>query len=261
MFRIGCWADVSRIEELMKAGFDYIELNLAQVTLMSESEFEGCRRRVEQSGLKAEAFNCMLAGKDLIVGPNRNLACMEQRLAQAFRRARLLGGKILVLGSGAARRIPAGYAVEQGREEFTAFLQLVNLLAGEYGVKIAVEPLNRRETNLITSVSEAYGLVQKACLTHVHLLADLYHMALEQENFSVLETVGGALVHTHIANPDGRYYPSRKDRYDYRPFFRALQKNGYRGRVSLEGICREPENWLAETAESLLCLKEIIKEG
>ena len=186
---------------------------------------------------------------------------MEQRLAQAFRRARLLGGKILVLGSGAARRIPAGYAVEQGREEFTAFLQLVNLLAGEYGVEIAVEPLNRRETNLITSVSEAYGLVQKACLTHVHVLADLYHMALEQENFSVLETVGGALVHTHIANPDGRYYPSRKDRYDYRPFFRALQKNGYRGRVSLEGICREPENWLDETAESLLCLKEIIKEG
>ena len=53
MFRIGCCADVSRIEELMKAGFDYIELNLAQVTLMSESEFEGCRRRVEQSGLKA----------------------------------------------------------------------------------------------------------------------------------------------------------------------------------------------------------------
>lgn len=80
MFRIGCCADVSRIEELMKAGFDYIELNLAQVTLMSESEFEGCRRRVEQSGLKAEAFNCMLAGKDLIVGPNRNLACMGAAL-------------------------------------------------------------------------------------------------------------------------------------------------------------------------------------
>lgn len=54
-----------------------------------------------------------------------------------------------------------------------------------------MKPLNRRETNLITSVSEAYGLVQKACMTHVHVLADLYHMALEQENFSVLETVGG----------------------------------------------------------------------
>lgn len=261
MFRIGCCADISRIEELRKAGFDYIELNLAQVTLLTEPEFEGCRRQVEQSGLKAETFNCMLTGKDPIVGPNRNLAHVERELTQAFRRAQLLGGKILVLGSGAARKIPAGYAMEQGREEFIVFLQLVDSLAGQYGVEIAVEPLNRRETNLLTNVSEAYELVQKVNLTHVHVLADLYHMALEQEDFSVLEMAGRALVHTHIANPDGRYYPSRKDPYDYRPFFRALQNSGYRGRISLEGICREPKNWLGETAESLSWLKEIIMEG
>ncbi|MFQ9846221.1 MAG: hypothetical protein ACLRXC_04680 [[Clostridium] leptum] len=50
MFRIGCCADVSRIEELMKAGFDYIELNLAQVTLMSESEFEGAAAGLNKAG-------------------------------------------------------------------------------------------------------------------------------------------------------------------------------------------------------------------
>lgn len=256
--KIGCCAAMEQLEDLETLGFDYIEPNLAKITTMSETQFEHSQRQIENSALKAETFNCMLTGAFNIVGENRNLNAIEQDLKKAFLRARLLGGKVLVLGSGGARRIPDGYDFEKGKKEFICFLQIVNELAELNGLEIVLEPLNKKETNLINRVDEAYNLVQEVALPHIRVLADLYHMAIEQEDFSVFNRVGADLCHVHLANPDGRFYPSRQDVYDYEPFFTGLKKIGYQGRISLECVSKSPQKWMEEAAEGLLFLKQMI---
>ena len=115
--KFGCCAGIERLPALQRMGFDYIELNLSQLSSLPQEEYMGWRQAIDNSGLYAEAFNCMLPGGCALVGPGRDLGKIRQLLEVGFARAAQLGGKIAVLGSGGARRIPENMDAARAQEQ------------------------------------------------------------------------------------------------------------------------------------------------
>ena len=98
---------------------------------------------------------------------------------------------------------------------------------------LVVEPLNSRECNFINSLDEGAELVAACGHAAVRLLADIYHMLMDQEGPDAILRHGALLSHVHIAEKEGRAFPGKHGE-DFGPYLRALNEIGYQGALSLE---------------------------
>jgi len=103
----------------------------------------------------------------------------------------------------------------------------------KYDVVISLEPLNTRECNFINSVAEGGEIVQAVNHENFKLLADIYHMLMENESPSNITKYGHLLYHTHIAEKTGRSAPG-VNKEDFTPYFKALKDAKYEGRMAIE---------------------------
>ena len=108
---------------------------------------------------------------------------------------------------------------------------------GEYaaatGEALLYEPLNRYETNLVHRLEDAQQLLIDAGAENVHLLADLFHMNIEEvEIAAALSGCGSRLGHVHLADSNRR--AAGMGHLDYRPIAAALAQIHYDGYLSAE---------------------------
>ena len=145
--------------------------------------------------------------------------------------AALPGAKI-VFGSGAARAIPAGIDTAEGRARFADVVTEVRDAARLNDLQIILEPLNRGETNLLNTLEETVAFLDEFGIDGVPVVADLYHVMLEDEPLSVVQALGSRIGHAHIAD-SGRTPPGQGD-WPLEPFISALRGGGYSGAISIE---------------------------
>lgn len=105
--------------------------------------------------------------------------------------------------------------------------------AGSRGVLLLYEPLNRYETNMVNLLSDGIALVRSLATRSVKLLADLYHMNIEESDLAVaLRESGDLLGHVHLADSNRR--PAGNGHTDFRSVADALRGIGYDGYLSAE---------------------------
>lgn len=213
-------------------GFDYIELPLNWVASMDEPSFQTLLEESGRHRIKSERMN-LLYPKTMqlfAVDGNEEQAYLEK----AFKRMRLLGSSLVVFGSGKSRNIPAGMPLRQALEVLAAHTRLACGIAQDYGVRIALEPLNRGETNVLHTVTEATYFAALVDRPNLGVLADMFHMAKEQEDWDDI-SLAGVLAHAHIAVRNGRGYPLDAADPDTLAFCVQLKAIGYQGDLSIEG--------------------------
>ena len=254
--KVGICTAVENIKKMEAIGFDYIEPSVVSIVKMSDEEFEAAVKLVEGSGIKCEAFNVLFPGDVRLTGPGVDEKAMEGYLKSAFPRVSRLGAKVIVFGSGGARRIPDGWSREEGWKQLVRAARIVGDVASEYGLTVAMEPLNTSETNILNSVKECMDFVKDVNHSHVKLLADFYHMRRENEDMDVLLSASPDLVHLHIANSHGRVCPLERTEDDYDIFFERLKQIGYQGRVSIEAGIKDVDR---EAPVALALLRELSK--
>jgi D-psicose/D-tagatose/L-ribulose 3-epimerase len=217
-----------------EAGFDYAEAAVGLITALDDAAF----RRLAASDTRFETFNCFVPG-DLPIAETR-MEKLTGFVSAAVDRVARVGGKIIVFGSGTARRLTAKTEDERARqmEKLYVFIRACGSIARENGVNIAIEPLNRSESNIINTVAEGWRIVREVGDPNVKLLADAYHMALENEEPSILSKVSGSLIHVHVSEAD-RSWPGKLDDGWLSLFASELKKSGYGGRVSAECTFRD----------------------
>ena len=122
--------------------------------------------------------------------------------------------------------------------------------AERHGVPLLFEPLNRYETNVANTLMDGAFLLRGGGLTNVKLLADLFHMNIEEQNMAASIRAFGALVgHVHYADSNRR--PVGDGHTDFGPVVAALRDIGYDGYVSAEALpYPEPERAARQTMES-----------
>lgn len=105
--------------------------------------------------------------------------------------------------------------------------------AADLGTTLLYEPLNRYETNLVNTLGDAAQLITGAALPNVRILADLYHMNIEETNLADALRVAGPLVgHVHFADSNRR--AAGLGHTDWAPIIAALVEIGYAGYLSAE---------------------------
>lgn len=244
----GALGDVEALLDVMaQAGADYVEWTVGSI-MASEAEFERLRAIVADAPLQPEAFCVFLPPHHRITGPDVDLAAVLTYASEAMQRAHALGGEIVVLGSGGARKVPAGFDPDVALNQFKQFCRELGPRAQQAGVTIAIEPLNSGEDNLINSVAQGAQIVDEVAHPHIQLLADFYHMIEEGESVENAKDAGKRLKHTHVADL-GRVAPGfAEGEADFVAFFGALRAAGYDDRCSFEGKTHD----LARQAKPLL---------
>ncbi len=241
------------VEQVRELGYDYLELSLAHLAALPEDEFGALRRRVQSSGLPCEACNNFFPGTVRLTGAEVNWDQVREYTRRAVDRAAELGVQVIVFGSSAAKNVPAGFPQYRAWQQIVTALRSAADVVKPLGITIAIEPLNRQESNIVNSLAEGLALMQRVNRPEVRLLADYYHLALEQEDPAILLQAGPDLRHIHFARVAGRTYPLEIDD-GFQPFFAALRAAGYDGRVSVEGFSND---FYREAARSLQVLREL----
>jgi len=86
-------------------------------------------------------------------------------------------------------------------------LHRVIAYAGEKGVRITLEPVNRYESDFINNADDGMKLVKDMGLPNLGLMLDLFHMNIEDPVIEEgLKLAGERLWHVHIADTN-RLYP------------------------------------------------------
>lgn len=105
--------------------------------------------------------------------------------------------------------------------------------AGRAGVTLLVEPINRYETGLINRLEEGVALIESRQLAHTRLLADTFHMNVEEVAIeAALAAAAKHLGHVHWADSNRR--PPGNGHLDFAAIGAALRAGGYPGYVAFE---------------------------
>ncbi len=107
--------------------------------------------------------------------------------------------------------------------------------AQQYQVPLIYEPLNRYETNMATTVEAGQKLLSRLSTTNVVLLADLFHMNIEEVDVAAAIRAGGDRIgHVHFVDSNRR--PAGCGHLEFAPIAAALQDIGYQGFASAEAL-------------------------
>lgn len=239
MLRLGVCCGIDHVEAIAAAGFDYIEGGFGWLAGLSEPEFRDLLKKSADAPIGFEAFNGMLPGTFRLTGEAADLTPVRPFIRRGFERAARLGGRVVVFGSGGARHVPEGFPIARAYEQLGEYLYMVEKEIAPFGITLAVEPLRAQECNIFNYVSECAAFARHLNLPHIRVLADQYHMYYLDEGAAAIEDAGALMAHCHIANPIERIFPAPGDEFDYAPFFLALHRIGYTGRVSVEAGCKD----------------------
>jgi len=105
--------------------------------------------------------------------------------------------------------------------------------AAERAVTVFLEPLNRYESDYVNTVDGVLKMIRHIGLPNVKLLADTFHMNIEEVNLAAsLKRVGPSLGFVHLADSN-RQAPGH-GHLDIREVLGALRDIGYQGYLSFE---------------------------
>ena len=160
-------------------------------------------------------------------------------------------GKTRLL-SPSERERQRGWAVE-------SLAEVAEYAAGR-DVRLAIEPLNRFETDLVNTVEQGLDLCERIGGANVGLLLDTFHMNIEERSLSdAIRLAGGRVFHFHACEND-RGAPG-SGHIDWDGVLAALADIDYPGQIVIESfspeiqeIARAVSLWrpLAESPDALV---------
>ncbi|WP_051854879.1 sugar phosphate isomerase/epimerase family protein [Streptomyces sp. NRRL B-1347] len=221
-------------ERAARLPLDYLEIK-GDMLCVERGEFAALCDRLHAAGLPFKAMTSPLPRrfKCRVVGPDADHAAALKVFGDLCERGAALGVRTVVLGSGQARGIPPGYSSGQALRQFREFLVRAHQVCARHGMTLALEPLNRTETNFVNSCAEARAVVGGLTEVDVRITADCFHIMSEQLPIAdEVAAAGPAIGHAHtssVPRGSGDFQEGAQ-----REFVTALLAAGHRGGLTIE---------------------------
>ena len=186
-------------------------------------------------------------------------AAVRER-ARAFIRAIIdLAGRFeapAIIGSMQGRGSEGGVTRDQALHWLGDALDDLGEHAARYRVPLLYEPLNRYETNLFNRLGDTAAWLGTLRTRNVRILADLFHMSIEEADLAAALREAGALVgHIHFADSNRRAVGFGHTAMP--PIGAALRAMGYRGYLSAEAFPLPDE--AAAARRTIAAFRELTK--
>jgi len=233
--RFGVCTGLANASAAQAAGFHYVEPSAQSLleALKPDDQWKGVEAATA-CPLPAPAANMMVPGTLKITGPEADSQKLRQYMTTLLQRARLTRTNVIVFGSGGARNVPDGFDRAKAKQQILDFAKIIAPIAKDNDVTVVLEPLNRKECNIINSVAEAMEYVRAVNHPGFQCLADTYHMWVDDEPMTSVHEYIGAIKHVHVADKEGRVAPGESGSSDYSELFSILKQGGYTGLISIE---------------------------
>lgn len=112
--------------------------------------------------------------------------------------------------------------------------------AEQAGITLAIEPLNRFETDFINNLGQARAMIEAVGSPALKIHADTFHMHIEEDcSARAVREAGNLIGHVH-ASASHRGIPGR-DQADWNGIFASLKKIGYAGDIAIETFSMDNE--------------------
>lgn len=242
----GWCASVEQSVFLKNIGYDFIELQLAP--LFVDGAFQ--KEKLSKSVLPTEAFNLLFPFDMRLTGETPMIERAKDYLDKAAEILHFAKAKVVVFGSGWARNVPNNFEFKRAESQYIDSLNLIADALKDTGCICVIEPLNKKESNIVNSVDEGVHYAKILNRPEIKVLADFYHMDEEAEPYDTLKRNIEWLYHIHLAD-SGRKNPG-SGVYPYEEFMRYLKEVKYQHRLSVECIA----NSESDMQQSFLFLNE-----
>jgi sugar phosphate isomerase/epimerase len=213
-------------------GFDAVEILPRSADAVDAAELKSA---LSSHGLSVAAFG---TGAGWIV---RNLSLTAEDEAVRMEARKFIGsiielaanfGAPAIIGS-MQGRLEKSQNREQALHWFREALNELGQTAAEHGVPLLLEPLNRYESNVFNRLGQTVEFVQTLETTNVRILADLFHMNIEEVDMAAaIREVGPLLGHVDFA--DSNRHAMGFGHTDIGPIISALREIGYTGYLAAE---------------------------
>lgn len=234
-------ADLPLLDRVREMGFDLIEIayeDPATIDTAALAAYAG------GMGMGVLACGVFPPERDLSAeddSPRRAAAVYIRDLIDAAAvLAPTLNGLRPVVGGplyGAVGKTPAPNRDQRqrARDRAVAELRPLAAYAGDRGVRLALEMLNRFETDLLNVVEQGLEFVEAVGSPHLGLHLDTFHMHLEErDSAAAIRQAGDRLFHFHACEND-RGVPGR-GQVRWAEVAAALDEIGYAGTVVIESF-------------------------
>ena len=221
------------LAEIKAHGFDGAEL-----PLFDPSQFQAAdlRRGLEQNGLECTICSVLTGGTNIISDDPAVRAKTRTHMADIVKTAAEAGAKIVA----GPLYSPVGYlpgrrrTADEWKWAVDCYQTLGPVLA-QYGVTIALEPLNRFETYFLNTAADAVKLCDEINHPNVGILFDTFHANIEEKDIGEgYRTVARHLKHVHTCEND-RGIPG-SGHVEWKSVFSALRDIGYDGWLTIESF-------------------------
>jgi D-psicose/D-tagatose/L-ribulose 3-epimerase len=241
-------------EVAAQLGYDGLEV--APFTLapnpmdLTDAQAREFRRAAEDHGLAITVLHWLLvapAGLSIVADDQRIRAETVRVMRRLVEVCALMGGRYLVHGSPKQRSVPPGVTREAALQRATECFAQAAQAASDANVVYCVEPLSRRETDLVNTVAEAARIVDEVNSPALRTMIDC-SAAGQAEAQSVSELMAqwmptGHIAHVQVNDPNRRG-PGQGD-MEFEPILRTLkqmQSQGhYRGVIAIEPFDYVPD--------------------
>ena len=229
-------SDIGLIDKAAKLGFDVIELGF----FSAEPPFnvEDVKQRLKDTGLTPGICTFLSADRDITsTDPDSRRRGVEFMKAMIGTLARL-GGEVFS-GPIYAELFRKRYLKKAEREaeweRGVKSLREVAKTAETQGITLALEPLNRFETDFMNLSEQAVRMAEDVGSPAVGILLDTFHMGIEEKNQgAAIRRAGKHLKHFHTCEND-RGTPGT-GQVPWTEVRDALKDIGYDRTVAIEGF-------------------------
>ena len=227
--------ELSLIQEFKSYGAEVIELANVDPSAISAQELKAA---LTESGLEQPVIcGAFGAGRDLRGNEEERTNTVEY-LGQLLDLAELLGAKVVCGPFYSSVGRTGTHTEEERRQQWETIAGALNPLcdkAEAKGICLAVEPLNRFETDCINTLKQAYQLIDLVGSPALKIHIDTFHMNIEEDScFDAIIEAGDRIGHVH-ASASHRGLLG-KDQVDWDGVFKALHTIGYEGDIVIESF-------------------------
>ncbi|HZX72794.1 MAG TPA: sugar phosphate isomerase/epimerase family protein [Cyclobacteriaceae bacterium] len=240
--------------KIKSMGYDAVEIPIEYPEKIDGKKVKEALQRNGLEGIACGAF-----------GPTRDLTSEDPAvhqncfnyIAKCFELCNTWDAKFLAgpmySAVGKARMVPP----EQRKVEWeraVTNLRKVCQMAQDRGLMIALEPLNRFESDLINTAEDVMRLIKDINHPAANVLLDGFHMAIEEPNLeNAITAVGDKLIHVQVSE-NYRGTPGT-GQTQWGAFKNGLEKINYSGVVSIESFTPE----IKELAGAVCIWKNLAK--
>ena len=216
-------------------GYNAVEIPVEDPALI---DIQTVKQALSDNGLDPIICGAFGTSRDLThEDPFFHETCFEY-LNSCFEIAAELGAKFVARpmysAVGKARLVsPEQKEVEWDRA--VRNLKIVSKKAAMFGLEIAIEPLNRFETDLIKSCQDVMKLISDINEPNAKVILDGFHMNIEEPDIeSAILTAGSKLIHVQVSENYRGTPGTGQTRWD--AYKRGLEAINYQGAISIESF-------------------------